>query len=94
MTLSEFKSWFEGFTEMMDGPPNAVQWERIQAKIGQIDDKPIKQVVYREYVERFRPYWPTGVYYGGTQPMLTAGALPRNGGMSDLGRAEYRSMVS
>lgn len=98
MTLSEFKAWFEGFTECMDGPPNAVQWERIQAKIAKIDDKPIPVTVYREYVERFRPYWPApGVYYGNRS--LTADALPRNGGMdagnpmTDLGRAEFRSMT-
>ena len=54
----------------------------------------------REYVERFRPWWPAlppGVYYGNRS--LTADALPRNGGMDsgapmvDLGRAEFRSMV-
>lgn len=95
MTLSEFKAWFSGFTEMMDGPPNAVQWERIQAKIAQIDDKPIPVTVYREYVERLRPYWPA-VTYRDMQPTLTAGALPRNDGMDhgDLGRAEFKSMVS
>lgn len=89
MTLSEFKAWFEGFTECMGGPPNAVQWERIQAKIAQIDDKPVPKVVYREYVERFRPYWPAVTYRGahdGVVPTLTAAP------MVDLGRAEFRSM--
>lgn len=36
MTLSEFKAWFEGFTEGMDGPPSLKQWERIQARVKEI----------------------------------------------------------
>lgn len=99
MTLSEFKAWLSGFTEMMEGPPNAIQWERIQAKIAQINEKPMPVTVYREYVERFRPYWPA--YGGGFVPTLTTGSVPRNGGMttdlpplSDLGRAEFRSMAA
>jgi hypothetical protein len=106
MTLSEFKAWFSGFTEMMDGPPNADQWSRIQARIKEIDDKPIPVTVYREYVERFRPFWPASPHplvYRGARDGFTvtfADALPRNGGMDhahpvhDLGRAEYQSMVS
>ena len=100
MTLSEFKAWFEGFTESMDGPPNAAQWERIQSKIATIDDKPIPVTVYREYVDRFRPYWPASpqplIYRGARDGMsVSLGELPRNGGMDigDLGRAEFRSMV-
>jgi len=30
MTLQEFKSWFEGFTECMNGQPSAKQWKRVQ----------------------------------------------------------------
>lgn len=92
MTLSEFKAWFSGFTEMMDGPPNADQWSRIQARIKEIDDRPAsKPVAYRE---TGRPFWPDGARF------LTAGELPRNGGMDhanplhDLGRAEFRSMTT
>jgi hypothetical protein len=36
MTFAEFKAWFDGFTEAMDGPPNAEQWTRIKARIGEI----------------------------------------------------------
>lgn len=36
MTLAEFKAWLEGFTEAMDGPPNADQWSKIQGKIKSI----------------------------------------------------------
>lgn len=37
MTLSEFKAWFEGFTEGMDATPTEKQWERIKARIGEIN---------------------------------------------------------
>lgn len=57
MTLAEFKAWFEGFTEDMDGPPNAKQFKRIKAKVGEITGAPITQTVIREYVDRYRPYW-------------------------------------
>lgn len=36
MNLSEFKAWFEGFTEGMDGPPNEAQWNRIQERLATV----------------------------------------------------------
>lgn len=36
MTLPEFKAWFEGFTETMEGPPNEKQWARIQERIAEV----------------------------------------------------------
>lgn len=36
MTLSEFKAWFDGFTEAMDRPPDERQWERVKAKVAEI----------------------------------------------------------
>lgn len=55
MDLSEFKAWFEGFTESMNSPPNKKQWDRIKEKIDAIDGR---AVVYREYVDRWiaRPW--------------------------------------
>lgn len=57
MTLSEFKSWFEGFTENLDSPPNEIQWVRIQARVKDITGTPITE---RIYVDRYRDYldWP------------------------------------
>ena len=52
MTLSEFKAWFEGFTESMEGAPTADQFAKIKAKVEKIDGAP---VTYPIYVER---YWP------------------------------------
>jgi len=36
MTPSEFKAWFEGFTENMKGPPGEKAWARIQARVKEI----------------------------------------------------------
>jgi hypothetical protein len=36
MDVGQFKAWFEGFTEGMEGPPTAKQWERIRAKVKEI----------------------------------------------------------
>lgn len=55
MTLSEFKAWFEGFTEDMDGAPSAKQFEKIKAKVGEINDRPIERQVF---IEKYREYFP------------------------------------
>lgn len=36
MNNSEFKAWFGGFTENLDGPPNKKQWARIKEKVDRI----------------------------------------------------------
>ena len=53
MKLDEFKAWFEGFTESMEGAPTAKQWKRIKERVGEIDGVPISHTVY---VDR---YWPS-----------------------------------
>lgn len=37
MQVSEFKAWFEGFTEDMTKLPTVKQWARIKARIDEID---------------------------------------------------------
>ncbi len=55
MTPSEFKAWFDGFTEALSGTPNADQWARIKARVAEINGTPI---TYPVYVERYRyPWW-------------------------------------
>lgn len=60
MTLAEFKAWFEGFTESMDGAPDEKQWKRIKARVKEIDGVAITKTVF---VDRYlspgpwRPYW-------------------------------------
>lgn len=54
MTLSEFKAWFEGFTEAMDGPPGPKAWERIKARVAKIKAEPTTiREIYRDW-----PWWP------------------------------------
>jgi len=65
MTLPEFKAWFEGFTESMSGPPNKKQWERIQARIGEITGQAVSHPVYIDrYVRPLQPYWGVVPYNG------------------------------
>ena len=33
MTTDDFKLWFEGFADALDGPPNAEQWDTIREKL-------------------------------------------------------------
>ncbi|MGI9507143.1 MAG: hypothetical protein ACR2RE_29225 [Geminicoccaceae bacterium] len=52
MTLSEFKAWFEGFTEAMEKPPNAKQWKRICARVKEIDGE---RTTWPVFVDRYEP---------------------------------------
>lgn len=53
MTPSEFKSWFEGFTEAMNDVPSKKQWARIRERVAEIDGKPVTE---RVFVDRYWPY--------------------------------------
>ena len=58
MTLSEFKAWFEGFTENLDGAPSAKQFEKIKAKVGEISSVSTTYPIFVDrYVSPYRPYW-------------------------------------
>lgn len=56
MSATEFKAWFQGFSEGMGKMPNAKQWKLIQERAAQIDDK--ETIVYRE-----RPTWYPSWYW-------------------------------
>lgn len=60
MNLQEFKAWFEGFTENLDGPPSERQWKRIVEKIGKIADAP--PVPVRVFHDHY--YKPWARWYG------------------------------
>lgn len=81
MTPSEFKAWFDGFTEAMGGTPTKAQWARIQARVAEIDGKPVTHTVYVDrYLPSVRPYyrdWTTwygtcGSTSGGTTGLATS----------------------
>ncbi len=71
MIPSEFKAWFEGFTESMDGPPSLKQWERIQARVKQITGTPTS---YPVFVDRYRPMWLDNHFYTGS-PLPQVGTV-------------------
>jgi len=60
MNLSEFKAWFEGFSENLDGPPDKKQWRRIRETIEKITKDPTPWPIF---IERYRRYdWSREIY--------------------------------
>ena len=58
MQVSEFKAWFEGFTEDMTKLPTVKQWARIKARIEEIDGvETTERVFIDRYWRRYEPYW-------------------------------------
>ena len=58
MNLSEFKAWFEGFTEEMDGPPNAKQWKKIKSRVAEITSDPTPfPIIVDRYIRPLGPIW-------------------------------------
>lgn len=87
MHLSEFKAWFEGFTEDMDGPPSPKQWRKIQARVKEITaDYTPATVFIDRYVYPYRRYY-DGVY-GAT---LTGGNVGLQGSCQN--QAAYSAAV-
>ena len=55
MALSEFKAWFEGYTEGLEAAPTKAQFDRIKEKVKEISGTPI---TYPVFVDRYRDYQP------------------------------------
>lgn len=53
MTLSEFKAWFEGFSEGIDKAPTEKQFAKIKAKVALITGTP---TTYPVFIDRYRTY--------------------------------------
>lgn len=105
MTLAEFKAWFEGFTESLDGAPSEKQWKRIKARVAEIDGTPITETVFiYRFVEPYHRYYDRALWgtacAGGVSAAQCANAAGLNAGqsvslvgmMSDAGRAEARAL--
>ena len=73
MNMSEFKAWFDGFTENIDGAPSAKQWKRITEQIAEVDE------TENVYIDRYT-YLPD-VRLPLTYPSArrTAGNVPTSG---------------
>lgn len=100
MTLSEFKAWFEGFTENIDGTPSKKQWERIQARVAEIDGKVVTREIIRDrylpYQAYPRPYWnDLGITYCtnsvGEAKALNAVGFDASAAMHDVGKIEFEA---
>ena len=56
MTLQEFKAWFEGYTESLNGPPGEKQWKRICDRVKEINSS--MAVPYAQLPPYYRyPMW-------------------------------------
>lgn len=104
MTLAEFKAWFEGFTESMEGAPDDKQWERIKARVKDIDGVAVTKTVFVDrYVPTpWRPYWTSLDCFSGVSDGNVAFLAGKSSGetfnshaaMLDLGKAEYTAALS
>lgn len=77
MTLSEFKAWFEGFSEGIDKAPTEKQFAKIKAKVAEINGAPLTQTIFVDrYVRPYPSYWErpyaTWSTSGGTTVQATA----------------------
>lgn len=84
MTLSEFKAWFEGFTEDMDGAPSVKQFDKIKSKVEEIDDKPIEKTVF---IDRYRDYFPYQRWGDTLPPPIVSWSAGAVQGSDSVGRA-------
>ncbi len=107
MTLAEFKAWFEGFTENLDGPPNVEQWKRIAKRVKQLDGTITDRHVFIErYVTPYRR-WYEPIYWASSGTRVSGQARRQAPSIEHLatlqgdfeafvtaGRAEAASMGS
>jgi hypothetical protein len=64
VNLNEFKAWFEGFGENLEGPPDKRQWARIKEKIERIADAPpVTQHVFHDHYYRPWQRWFENPHY-------------------------------
>lgn len=83
MTNGEFKAWFEGFSESIEASPTKKQWERIKARIAEIDGKPVTE---RIYVDRYLPTLYPYYYHCPNYPFVNSGFGVSNMASSALGQ--------
>lgn len=82
MKTNEFKAWFNGFTEGIEGVPTEKQWKRIKQMVKEID---AIEINYPIFVDR---YWPG--YQSITWGVGGAGTLNSQGLPFDSTKAMYQ----
>lgn len=102
MTPQEFKAWFDGFTEALDGVPSKPQWARIKARVAEIDGKAVTERVYvdRYYPQYIPPAYPYYQRFGQVSINVGASGCSSSSGlmfnatqaMADLGRLEAKGI--
>lgn len=82
MNLSEFKSWFEGFSEGIEDRPTKKQWERIKARADEIVPQATPLPVFIDRYRYLPAYWHWNpAYVGG---WTTSNSLSNNVAQSTL----------
>jgi len=94
MTQQEFKAWFDGFTEAMEGPPNKKQWGRIKERVKEIDGAAITHPLFVDrYWQRYgTPYYPWyTVCTSGSA--LSGQSFNSSQALLALGKADYEGLA-
>lgn len=106
MNLQEFKAWFEGFTESLEGkPPGPKSWKRIQEKVSLIEESPpvTRDIFVHEYWHPWRRWFSdpgyephrlgygSGIGYSSSSSGQMA-SFDSVLAFADLGRAESASL--
>ncbi len=98
MNLSEFKAWFDGFTESLDRLPNKKQWARIREKVDEITPDPTPWPIFvARSVRPYQPWWGQtyfttncGTYKDNTNATLAI--TSNSGAWQHVGRCEAADM--
>ena len=95
MNLSQFQSWFEGFTENMSGPPNNKQWARIQERVAEITPEPMPAPVFIDrYIRPYPRYWgPTWTATNSAEMQKIVSTADENTAFFNAGKIEARQVV-
>ena len=97
MNLSEFRAWFEGFTEEMDGPPSTKQWKRIKKRVSEIIDAPTTYPVFIDrYVRPYPWYWQGGgrTYISASSQTDKQSEWSSSSAFTALGRADANQITA
>ena len=110
MTPSEFKAWFEGFTEAFSGVPTRAQWTRVKERVAEIDGKPVTEKIFIDrywpqyfqnypYIQTLQPLWgcrntTTTSLGNNTTHLQNHTAYTASNAMYALGKADAQSLTA
>jgi hypothetical protein len=102
MTLSEFRAWFEGFTEDMAGAPTEKQFKKIKARVSEITGTPVTERYFYDhywprYVEPLRAWYSAGTSAGmglSAGSLTAQSAFSGSNAMAVLGKADALELTA